>query len=1260
MLIGILRFDLQQQLFVKKNFLITAFIPMLLFVATLCNGQQGSIFIRKSIEHGLSHNYVNCFTQDYRGFVWIGTNDGLNRFDGTAFKSYFRLPGKPNSLSENYVADLCEDADRNLWVATINGLNRFNPVYETFETFLPGNNGLNSNIFYKIRNDSKGNLLIGAADGLYVLKKEQLSSPPSSIHFTRVSFLHQDKQIMVSDFVYDKSGYLWIATDSGLFKVITPDLLKSTQPLETLHFNLPESSVSNSIWCLAPDYTGYVWAGDFRGALYKIKTETDAALQQSKSFQPVSQNHAGLLEPNQPVFSLMCDGKSIFIGTDQNGLIVVDPVTQRVISHSTYDAGKVHTISSNLILCIWKDRNEMLWCGTDAGISILNSSRINFNTIPFGERIKEKMVVSGIAYDEHYNDFWIATENAGIIYWSNKSTTEKVNEAIKKTWNNINVQTCLIDHAGNLWIGTSDKGLFKISATGLKILRSGLIPSSREIVRYSGEQNDPSGFRGVWVWVIKEDAPGHLVLGTSKGMNISADGGTSFKNFQFSAHPKSYSNLVRSIVAEGNGVYWVGTENGLFRFDTTSRALTSYFANDTIKDFISSNRISCLYLDRSDNLWVGTSGGGLNLLNPRQKNFKTFGFAEGLPGLTINSIEQSNSGALWISTNNGLAKLIPEKGSIQKFNVYDGLFSQVFSQGASLQLPDGMLLFGSLNGINSFYPDSLPHSASENPVWITDFKISGKPLNESGDTLLMKLFAGRKTIRLKPFQNNLSFDFTALNYVSPSKINFRYKLEGYVNDWIITSGSRSAVFANLPPGNYSFYVSATNEDGQWSNHYDVLSFEIMPPFTKTWFFYIIIAITASVLITTILRTRINAIHQKKEKELALRSAKMKEEFLANMSHEIRTPMNAIVGLTRLMIDKESRPEQLRYLKSVRQASENLLVIINDILDFSKIEAGMMELVHKPFSLKELIESVYHTMILKATEKNLAFDYFIDQKIPEFLIGDKVRISEVLINLCGNAIKFTDRGSVNISCHLTGKAIPSEGISEEEIYIVKFSVSDTGIGIPEESQKKIFQSFVQVGTEVHGRYGGTGLGLAISKKLVELHGGHIEVNSKIGLGSVFSFYLPLKASGEPVLETNDHPVNDAHRKLSDLRILLVEDNAMNQMVAIDTLQSYLPGIKIFTADNGNQALELFKTHHFDVILMDIQMPLMNGYEATRWIRTRFPEPKRSVKIIAMTAGALDSEIQKGFEAGVDDYIIKPFTPEILLQKLEKATRSVTLS
>lgn len=1220
----------------------------------LSNGQQDNIFIRKSIEHGLSHNYVNCFVQDHKGFVWIGTNDGLNRFDGYSFKTYFRIPGRKNTLSENYIADLCEDADSNLWVATISGLNRYNPVYESFETFLPGKSGLNSKVIYKIKNDPKGNMLIGTADGLHVLRKERLSSSPEPNMFERLKFSENTRPLMVNDFLFDNTKSLWIATDSGLFKVINPDNMMNGKNIKLIHFNMPPEAKSNNIWCITMDNAGFIWVGDFRGMLFKIKAEPDYQLQQLTGFKSAFLDNK-LPTTGIAVFSMMSDEKNVYVGTEHNGLIVINPQTDQIVNRSIYDAGNVHTISSNLVLTVWSDRNGMIWCGTDAGLSILNLSRLNFNTLPFNNQLQhDRMVVNDIAFDNENRDFWIASENSGLSYWRSNTNIEKTNSMLKKMWGKQNFQTCLIDSHGNLWVGTSDNGLWKITREGLKSLRDGLLPAAGKKIQIHGNVTDPSGFRGVWVWCIEEDTDGKIICGTTSGINISDNGGKSFINFQFSANTKSYSNLVRCIIPAGNGIYWAGTENGLFRFDASSKSWTSYFANDTMTGSLSSSRISSLYLDRLNNLWIGTVGGGLNLFDHSKNQFKSFGLTEGLPGLTINAIEQSNNGALWISTNNGLAEFNPESGNIQKFNVFDGLLSQVFSQGSSLELPDGMLLFGSINGINSFYPDSIPQFLFHSPVWITDFKISGKSVNETGDTLLMQFFTDRKTIHLKPFQNNISFDFTSLNFISPSKINYRYKLEGYVNDWIVTNGIRSAVFANLPPGKYSFYIAATQEDGQWSNHYDVLSFEIAPPFIKTWLFYLLVTVTSVFLVSAFIRIRINAIHEKKEKELALRSSRMKEEFLANMSHEIRTPMNAIVGLTRLMIDKENRPDQLRYMKSVQQASENLLVIINDILDFSKIEAGKMEMNLKPFHLKELIESVYHTMFLKAAEKNIAFDYFIDQKIPDALIGDKVRISEVLINLCGNAIKFTEKGSVNISCHHSGSYADNLGKVHDEICMVRFSVSDTGIGIPEERQKKIFESFVQVDSETHSRFGGTGLGLTISKRLVELHGGRIEVNSKPGLGSVFSFYLPLEITDISYIEKNDLTEVMLPNKLSDLRILLVEDNAMNQMVAIDTLQSYIPGIKIRTADNGNQAIEMIKENSFDVVLMDIQMPLMNGYEATQVIRTKFAEPKRSIKIIAMTAGALPTEVQKGYEAGVDDYIIKPFTPEILLQKLEKVS------
>ncbi len=382
-----------------------------------------------------------------------------------------------------------------------------------------------------------------------------------------------------------------------------------------------------------------------------------------------------------------------------------------------------------------------------------------------------------------------------------------------------------------------------------------------------------------------------------------------------------------------------------------------------------------------------------------------------------------------------------------------------------------------------------------------------------------------------------------------------------------------------------------------------------------------------------------------DKDRAEQSEKFKQQFLANMSHEIRTPMNSIVGMTNLLINSELQEQQRKYLNIIKKSSENLLVIINDILDLSKIEAGKMEFEKIDFLISEAIETVFHTVQFKAEEKRLALKYHIDENLPKAVQGDPVRLNQILINLSGNAIKFTEKGEVTISVKQLSQS--------ENRVLVEFSVTDTGIGIPEDKLNSIFESFSQASSDTTRKFGGTGLGLTISKQLIELQGGVIYVRSQPGQGTTFSFKMPYEIGSEEAIGKKMMNIHDVlPEELKGIKILLVEDNQFNQMVAVDTLEELVKGISIDIAENGNEALDRMKEKDYDVILMDIQMPEMDGFEATLQIRKIFPEPKNKTSIIAMTANVTKDEVDKCFEAGMDDYIAKPFVPQDLLNKLAK--------
>lgn len=386
---------------------------------------------------------------------------------------------------------------------------------------------------------------------------------------------------------------------------------------------------------------------------------------------------------------------------------------------------------------------------------------------------------------------------------------------------------------------------------------------------------------------------------------------------------------------------------------------------------------------------------------------------------------------------------------------------------------------------------------------------------------------------------------------------------------------------------------------------------------------------------------------KKEKEVAEQTANLKQQFMANMSHEIRTPMNAIVGMTRLLLEQGPRPDQLRYLNAIRQSADNLLVIINDILDLSKIEAGKVIMEQVPFSVNEVLATVRDMLLFKAEEKKLSLLLEADSDIP-MLVGDPTRIAQILINLAGNSVKFTEQGFVSITAKLDKR--------KEDLALLRLEVTDTGIGIAPDYVEKIFESFTQAGTDVARRFGGTGLGLTICRQLTRLMKGNISVQSELGKGTTFTVTLPLPVANEEQLkaaaEDDRQPEQGAAERLKKISILLVEDNEFNVMVAEDTLKNLLPEASLTIAYNGQQALDVLQQRVQDIVLMDIQMPVMDGMEATRQIRRQKAASVAQIPIIAMTANVLQEDVRKYFEAGMNGYISKPFQPDELLALMDR--------
>ncbi|WEK19541.1 MAG: two-component regulator propeller domain-containing protein [Candidatus Pedobacter colombiensis] len=1213
---------------------------LVLFHST--QAQNPVTFSNYTIENGLSQNSVISITQDKSDFMWFGTRQGLNRYDGYQFKSYINHPADRNSLSNNEVQAMLTDSEGTLWVGTANGLNRYDSKTDTFiQIHTRSKKGVNSGGIECLYEDPDKNLWVGTLRGLNLLTDKSKNT------FKAFQFkgIKDDGIYTVYAIFKDSRGNLWIGTDSGL---LCMSLKNGRYQYERFKYGAENKSgiSSNYITCINADAQQNLWIGTSNGVcLFNYATKSFTVYgHDNKNPNSIVHNDIRTITRDQQGM--------LWIGT-QEGLSILDPVSKKFTNYQ-HDPELKNSISHNSVHSIYQDVNKTMWVGTYfGGVNYSHLISTRFKTYQ-NSKLKSSIssnIVSSIVEDEH-NNLWIGTEGGGLDYLDSKTNNYTIYKTNPKdptsiTSNLVKIMCKENSGKGELIIGTHYGGLNIFN------------PKTGQFKHILNVKDAKNTIGTAEILALRQDSYGTIWIGSRNGLTIlRRQNGTFPDHTTKSVLDKYFKSKkgVQVLFEDGNKKLWLGTSAGLYRYNFSSRILTPFTKKENDSTRLQSDYINCVVQTTKGLICVGTYFGGISVYNEQTNHFKTYMEVDGLANNNVLGIVEDGSGNLWISTANGLSELNLNTGKFRNYTRSDGLAGNEFNARSYFKDSKGEIFLGGLNGLTSFHPKEIETNKYKAPVVFTGLKLFNQPIEVGGpDQLLKQQILSTKEITFKHDQNHFTLGFALLNYIKPDKNKYAYKLEGYDEQWNYTNNP-SAIYTNLPSGSYHFIVKGLNNDGIPGSNQAGINIKILPPIWASWWAYVFYALLFSVILFLTVRYLFIRALLKRSEDVQ----KMKLNFFTYISHEIRTPLTLILGpLEHLLKTTKDNPEINKQVLPIKNNADRLMRLITELMDFRKVETGNLKLHVSSGNIIEFTQEIFHAFQHLADTR--AIHYIFDHKQEYIeLHFDKVQLEKVLFNLLSNAFKFTGgHGSIQVSI-------------EETVQEVVLKVRDNGKGIPLESQQKLFSDFFQVDERGSGHIG-SGIGLALSKSIVESHHGSIGIESNPATATQpgdTCFTLTLK-KGKSHFKNNEFTDDQYHHSgntiytvpvaISNLEaetkithgetILIVEDNPEIRQMLMGLLGTdYRLNETADGLDGWETAVELLP----DLIICDVMMPVMDGLELCKKLKT--DERTSHIPVILLTAKSSQIHQVDGLETGADCYITKPFNIDLLKLNIRNLLQS----